>query len=190
MGRYYFDKKTEVEDCKRVDVFWLKKHGYLSTFKSGGISWQIQGENHSIGVEGNVCDPENEYVRIFYTNTNINGEKRSFDYKVPLTRTNCYFGGFRYWFICPMYRSGMYCGRRVGTMYKNGNYFACRRCYNLTYRVRNENRKSQFFGLFRMLYFEDKIEKMRSEIKFSSYKGKPTRKHRQYLKLLHRINQV
>jgi hypothetical protein len=30
MGRYYFDAKTTVEDCRSVSIAFLKKHGYLS----------------------------------------------------------------------------------------------------------------------------------------------------------------
>ena len=47
----------------------------------------------------------------------------------PLTRTNCYFGGMRWWFICPE------CHRRVGILYKPrcSSFFFCRHCHDLTY---------------------------------------------------------
>ncbi len=49
--------------------------------------------------------------------------------EIPLTQTNCYFGGKRWWFICPS------CGRRMGILYRTwrGQPFLCRKCHNLTY---------------------------------------------------------
>ena len=49
-------------------------------------------------------------------------------YSVHLTRTSCYFGGYRSWFRCP------YCTRRAAKLYLGSSGFACRRCYNLAYR--------------------------------------------------------
>lgn len=184
MGRYYSDKRIEVEDCKNVDVFWLKKHGYLSCFKSGGITWKIYGEEHSIGVDGNVLDEDDLYVRLYYRITRFDGETKQMDYKVPLVRTKCYFGGFRYWFICPIYNQGIYCGRRVAILYKDGDYFTCRKCSNLAYRSQNENKKTQFHYLYSLLNLEQKLEKLNKKIKVRIYNGKPTRKYRRFLKLL------
>jgi hypothetical protein len=31
--------------------------------------------------------------------------------RVPITWTDCHFGGRRPWFICSVYRDGRYCGR-------------------------------------------------------------------------------
>ncbi len=46
------------------------------------------------------------------------------------TTTRCYFGGVRYWFLCPA------CSKRVGKLYASlsANEFKCRHCHNLTYR--------------------------------------------------------
>ena len=47
------------------------------------------------------------------------------------TTTPCRFGGRRWWFQC------LRCGRRVGKLYQPpaAGEFACRLCYNLTYRA-------------------------------------------------------
>jgi hypothetical protein len=54
---------------------------------------------------------------------------------VPLDWTPCHFGGERPWFICGN------CGRRVAVIYGAGKYFACRHCYDLTYRSCQESDK-------------------------------------------------
>jgi hypothetical protein len=48
---------------------------------------------------------------------------------IEYTSTKCHFGGERFWFICP------YCSRRVSKLYlpPSGDYYACRKCHNLTY---------------------------------------------------------
>jgi hypothetical protein len=57
------------------------------------------------------------------------------DVQVPLTKTPCYFGGFRWWFICPD------CGKRMAILYKPrySNFFLCRQCHNLTYKSCQEH---------------------------------------------------
>ncbi|MEI6127263.1 MAG: hypothetical protein WCQ99_12005 [Pseudomonadota bacterium] len=60
-----------------------------------------------------------------------------------MTTTLVYFGGSRYWFLCP----GRGCGRRVGKLYGAGKYFLCRHCYNLTYdSCRESHRFDRIFG--------------------------------------------
>ncbi len=48
---------------------------------------------------------------------------------IKLTTTNCYFGGKRFWLICPA------CNKRVGTLYQKptDEVLLCRKCQNLTY---------------------------------------------------------
>ncbi|MHC4463997.1 MAG: hypothetical protein ACYS30_21575 [Planctomycetota bacterium] len=180
MGRYYFDKKDTVEDCRSVSISFLRKHDYFCGCRSGGIVWKnsFGEETSSISVTVSTMDGDN-YVRFQYTTTNHNtGEKTNYDYKVQLTTTPCNFGGVRYWFICPLSRKGVYCGRRVAKLYKapGANYFGCRHCYDLSYESRNESRLGRFGGLGFPLKVECQIEKLYGQIKRWTYKGKPTRK--------------
>jgi hypothetical protein len=48
---------------------------------------------------------------------------------IKLTTSNCYFGGKRFWLVCPN------CSKRVGTLYQKptGDLLLCRKCHNLTY---------------------------------------------------------
>jgi hypothetical protein len=55
------------------------------------------------------------------------------DYTVRLVTTGCHLGGVRWWFICPLSRNEVTCGRRVRKLYLHGKYFGCRRCHDLSY---------------------------------------------------------
>jgi hypothetical protein len=59
--------------------------------------------------------------------------------RVPITWTDCHFGGRRPWFVCSVYSDGQYCGRRVAVLYDAGNYFACRHCYGLAYETQQQS---------------------------------------------------
>lgn len=144
MGRYpYSDRKT-VEECKDIDVFWLKRHDYFCGFKRGGIEWKnaLVEVIGSMGIEVSVLGEK--YVRLSYTQTNnFTSEKIELDYKIELVTTPCNFGGFRYWFICPLVVEGKPCKRIVGKLYlpPSAKYFGCRHCYNLTYKCQKEHDK-------------------------------------------------
>jgi hypothetical protein len=47
---------------------------------------------------------EEKYARFIYAQTERStGEKKDFDYKVPIVTTPCHLGGERYWFKCSLY---------------------------------------------------------------------------------------
>ena len=181
MGRWSYSGRQEADSLKQVSVSFLKKHGYLNPgWTSGNITWSWHGEERgSVGIESSIGGDE-QYVKFFYTQTDrATGEKRDLEYKIPLTTTPCYFGGKRYWFICPWHTNGVYCGRRVGVLYLGGHYFACRHCYNLTYSSRNLSGISKITGQTISI---PELEKLESEAKRKYYAGKMTRKYKRFLK--------
>lgn len=189
MGRYYWDKKDTVEDCKSVSISFLKKHGYLNAESSkwGGISWKncYGEETSSISIVVSTFEGDS-FVRFYYTVTKRStGEKIECDYKVRLTTTPCNLGGVRYWFICPLSRNGVYCGRRVAKLYcaPGANYYGCRHCYDLSYESRNECRLGRFGQLGYVLKAERQYEELYKSIKRWTWRGRPTKKARR-LKLL------
>ena len=187
MGSYYGSKKDTVEDCRSVSISFLKKHDYFCGFRSGGIVWKncYGEETSSISVTVSTMYGDT-YVRFQYTSTDRHSmEKTDYDYKVWLTTTPCYFGGVRYWFICPLNKNGVYCGRRVGVLYKapGASYFGCRHCYNLSYDSQNETRSGMFGAFGGVLRTDRKIEELQSQIKRWTWRGRPTRKVRRLEKL-------
>ena len=148
MGSWSWTSRLTVEKCMEIDVFWLRRHDWFCGFRSGTIVWKNSyGEEvGSVGLQAEVFPDRvgEDYVRFIYTNLKrTTKEKTDLDYKVQLVKTPCNFGKFRYWFICPLTKNGVYCGRRVGKLYlpPNGMYFGCRRCYNLTYKSCQEHDK-------------------------------------------------
>lgn len=69
-------------------------------------------------------------LRLMYSAT-ARGERRQFDYAVPLSWTPCHYGGTRPWFSCPD------CDRRVALLY-GGARFVCRHCRRLAYQVQRD----------------------------------------------------
>ena len=191
MGRYYCDAKTTVEQATQLNIFKLKEFGLLNGFHASTLTWtwRLSGSKNSIGIIVDVRD--NPYVKVNYTNTNRNtDEKTDYDYKINLTTTPCNFGGVRYWFICPLSRNGVSCGRRTGTLYlaSSGNYFGCRHCYDLSYESRNESRLGRFGNIGYTIVADRKIEELYSQIKRWTYKGKPTKKARKLKALEAKLN--
>ena len=172
--------KQEADNIKKIATSFLKKNDFFQGWRSGMITWThgYSGDKNSVSIEVSTLECD-KYLRIYYTQTDRNTEeKKDFDYKIPLINTPCHYGGKRYWFICPWYKNGVYCGRRVGVLYKDGDYFACRHCYELTYSSKKKNRKYKHYPLFFALDIRMKIEELEKEIKRRYYANKPTKKQR------------
>lgn len=136
MGRWAYSDRMTVEESKSVSTAFLNKHDYFCGLNSGVINWSRNGnKTGSIGIKVDVMDKGNAYIQFQYTQTDrATDEKIELDYKVRLVSTPCYYGGLRWWFICPLVINGKACGRRVGVLYLGGSkYFGCRHCHNLTY---------------------------------------------------------
>lgn len=188
MGRYYYGAKEESDGLKKITIYKLKEWGYFNGRWGGTINWTSSwsGSKSSVSIQVQTGDYE-EYLRIWYTHTNnYSTEKTEFDYKIPLVTTPCNLGGKRYWFQCPWYANGVYCGKRVGVLYLGGQRFACRHCYDLSYASKNENRKYSFFPFGKMLDLEEKMAKLEDKIKTKYYNGKTTRKYRKLMEIKRR----
>ena len=192
MGRYYYSGKDEADYLKKISIYFLNQNKYFETaWHSGDISWSRNGEKTgSITVEYNV-DRTEYYLRFIYTQTNNDtGEKKDFNYKVSLATTPCHYGGVRYWFICPLTVNGKPCNRRVGVLYKNGDYFGCRHCYNLTYSSRNKNRRFRYNPMFNVLDYSQKIEELEAKSKRRFYAGRLTKTSQKIVKLRKKISNL
>jgi len=193
MPRYfYWDKKTTVEEATQLSIFKLKEFGLLRGCCASTLTWthRPSGHKNSIGITVDIEEAE-PYVKVNYAVTDRNtDEKTDYDYKISLTTTPCHFGGVRYWFICPLSRNGVSCGRRTGTLYlaSGGNYFGCRHCYNLSYESRNESRLGRFGNIGYTIVADRKIEELRKQIKRWTWRGKPTKKARKLKALEAKLN--
>jgi hypothetical protein len=192
MGGYYWDAKTTVEQATQLSIFKLKEFGLLDGFRVSTLTWTHKPSGHqkSIGIIVDVVEAE-PYVKVNYTTADRStGEKTDYDYRISLTTTPCNFGGVRYWFICPLSKNGVYCGRKVGTLYlaSGGDYFGCRHCYDLSYESRNEPRLARPGGFGYLLVLDRRYEELYQTIKRWTYRGRPTRKAKKLHALERELN--
>jgi len=173
-----YNTQLEADFVKQLRISLLKKEGYLDRSVSGIVRWGEGDETSSLRLESHM-DEYHPYFRLLYAQTDDEDNKQAFDYKISLHRTPCNYGGYRYWFMCPLSRSGMACGRLSTVLYKAGDYFGCRHCYNLTYQSRKHNTNSSLAFWFRSRKAMNKIEKLELEIKRREYAGKLTSKQQQ-----------
>ncbi|MEK7071990.1 MAG: hypothetical protein AAB969_00295 [Patescibacteria group bacterium] len=175
------------EDCRCISINKLNEWGVLkNSFYNGSISWTsgYEGEKANVGY---VLDLQERYFRLRYRIRSGGVEERtSINHSYPLTTTNCNYGGQRWWFVCSVYNNGRYCGRRVEKLYlgAGSSYFACRHCYDLSYKSRNQNRRGPFGFLGRSFGILEEIEELEKKVKMRYRGGRPTKK---YLKLMKKV---
>ena len=95
--------------------------------------------------------------------------------EIPIDKTPCHFGNYRYWFKCP----NPSCNRRVRKLYLVGRrMFFCRKCLNLSYQVQ------LLEPIDRHLYMQSKIEKLLGQKDSASSMQKPPHMHQQTFRRL------
>lgn len=127
---YRWDRKTTCEECRRIDIRYLKKRGWLIPGYRGWLSWSRGGESSGY-IQFRV---EDYRIILAYRHRWCEGEEwQDIEESVWLDRTPCHYGGYRNWFQCPR------CGERVALLYGAGIRFLCRHCYGLAYASQQEN---------------------------------------------------
>ena len=184
--------KSIAEQSSKLSIFFLKKHNYLNeeySYQHGSMSWSYGSSENKNSISFSVAKLnwgtpyEKASMSLKYTYTdNRTDEKEIMDYEIKFTTTPCNYGGRRYWFICPLTKSGNYCGRRVGVLFRVGKWFGCRHCLEIAYSKQMAGGKYRWNGVS----IPD-IDKAESEVKRYFYKGKPTRKYRRYLRMEERF---
>jgi hypothetical protein len=179
-------KKETLDSIKKISIFELKKKGYLlpSVFAvSGVISWNINGNpTRKIKFELNLIENNHSprpFLHLKYKKMTLKGRYWDiYDEKFELIKIECPFGGYRWFFKCG-YGSGKYCDKKAAILYMINGRFVCRHCTGLSYDSNNENKidRGGILGISVGKAIEDY-----SKLKRYYYSGKPTRKHRSYLK--------
>jgi hypothetical protein len=126
------------EDGLTLSLWKLIRDGFFrpGCAWGGSITWTntATGEQvGSIGYEAHL-GRESGRVRLRYTSTGWDGDRRESDYWIGLSTTPQPFGGRRWWFICPL------TGRRAAKLYlpHGASTFASRLAYRLAYRSQRE----------------------------------------------------
>ena len=139
----WHDKRQTVEDCRRLQM-GVFHAALLRGQRMGSVIWSRDGKRISdIGYRVSGEDLP-EALHLKYTLTkHTTGEKKPLEYTVRLSHSPLPWGGVRLWFLCP----ARGCGRRVWALYlaPGGEIFACRHCYRLSYRSRQEGYQDRVF---------------------------------------------
>jgi hypothetical protein len=143
MARPAYGGRAICESCTSIDARRWHREGRLRAGQIFSCSWACGGEpSGSISVR-----TERDAVVLVYRSRSWGAtEWKSVEQRVPITWTACHFGGRRPWFVCAVYSSGRYCGRRVAVLYGAGELFACRRCYGLAYASQQESAHHRGLG--------------------------------------------
>lgn len=167
--RYYYNRKATADESCSLEISYLRKRGMLTGEESiEKIAWTSSMRGKTTTIILGVYLTDNPFAVLMYSVTDRDGNKTDYNDEVSLVTTPCYFGGVRYWFVCPS------CGRRVAVLYlaRGDVYFRCRHCNNLSYHSRNRCTLEAFGHTSRQ------VDKLRSEIKRWTWRGRPTRKVR------------
>ncbi len=186
MSRYYHpNPRDTTEAAKRIELAWLRKHNYLGGNFGGQLSWSYGGKpsgNIRVKIDTSSSTPHIEFDYKIKNRYEGNEAWKVMKYEFVMESNPCRFGGKKWFFICGLYKNGIYCGKKVRNLYFAGNYFACRKCANLSYQSCNESKKYQ--GAFKILNQAWKADEYYVQnIKRKFYKGKPTRKYKRYLNI-------
>lgn len=165
------------DEIKSISTSFLKKHQYFQQGeRSGIISWTGGiGAESSISVNSSITDGIC-WIRLRYSQTDWDGKKESYDYKIPLTTTKCKLGGKRYWFLCPLTKGGKPCGKRVGKLYIADKYFGSRTCYELGYREQYRKYAGKHSRDFKIIRLADDIAEKKEKMRVKFWKGQPTKR--------------
>jgi hypothetical protein len=151
-GRGVWSRKTRVDEVRSIDILDLQRKEVFSKDSSWSwtSTWSRSGEviaSVSYRVEAGKNGPSG--LRFMYAITDTDtGEKKDYNYVIPVDATPCNYGGKRWWYVCPLVMNGRSCRRRCRIVYMppGAEYFGCRECYQLTYESRQRHREKFYEG--------------------------------------------
>ena len=139
---YRWDKRTTVDEVKRLDVHWLHRQACLRPSARATVTWHRGAQQTgSVGVamvDGYLV------VECRYRQR---GAEAWEDVRqvITLDWTVCHYGGKRPWFLCPG------CRRRVAVLSGDGKWFLCRHCYWLPYASQCERGQDRHYRKVRKI---------------------------------------
>jgi hypothetical protein len=141
MGRRPWSTRFTVEQCHRLSVSELSRGGVFHSAPGSvsTITWNTPKSSEHLELAATLKQ-RSQFEWLLWcvlSVTSAQGEAPPRRLEIPIVRTRCNFGGFRYWFLCPNVIDGrLICRRRVTKLFRPPGQasFGCRRCFNLTYR--------------------------------------------------------
>lgn len=175
------EPKTEADHITQLSIRDLTKRGIVDGMLPCTLRWQ----NTILGTEQKVDvaiyrKSGKQICELSYELGDPMTGKNFHQCKVSITITPCHFGGIRRWFLCPMKNDGVLCKKRVAILYLKEGTFGCRHCHHLTYAAQNKNHRRPANVLMESLKDLLEMQELQGKIKTRLYKGKPTKKYRQF----------
>lgn len=125
-----------ITNLRFLNVRWMNKQGLLTSKGVKTLNWSRCGEPWG-RVEVFV---EEDCIHLIYKESRNDGPWVDKNIVIKLLKTPCWYGGYQYWFECPV------CRRRVCSVYLSDTW-CCRHCGHLAYPSESE----------------DKLERLRSK---------------------------
>ena len=125
--------KPLVEDCLTLDIAWLMRLGPIrdGCAANGELKWSLDGQPiASATFRLEFHGIENSHLILHHVILPVGGREAR-KQTITLTALPQHFGGWRWWMLCPV------TGERVRTLHlpAGGDRFACRKAWDLAYRV-------------------------------------------------------
>jgi hypothetical protein len=127
-GRRKHRTRKTVESYRTLDVNQLSEMGCLRHGCSSACGWTDANEVFSINLSA-----ESERLHLRYKVRVEGGKWEHVAETISIVHSRCRFGGSRPYFICPGFRDGIDCGRRITKLHLSHRYFLCRHCNQLVY---------------------------------------------------------
>ena len=129
--------RATVESAWRFDIDTLVRGGAIKPGKyvEGSLKLPSCDDELAIEFELSATNPRNSWLRLRYAICDYwTGEQHQIDDKIYLTASRPWFGGQRWWFVCPNEN------RRVRKLYlpPGARRFRSRRAYRLAYASQRE----------------------------------------------------
>ena len=129
-------QRETVESCLYLEASRLDLRRHIGRKSTGDITWRDQKtglRKSALDITIDLRDLYRPYVEIRFR---VRGEGPGVIQKIPLVYSYPFFGGFRFWFSCPLCHEKDLAPLRVRKLYlplDGGTAFGCRRCHDLTY---------------------------------------------------------
>jgi hypothetical protein len=193
-------KRRVVESCLVLDVGRLIKHIIPGMILERQVDWegqivwndaysahQIASIGYSIHWRRALPDLVLQYRLSQSRQIKDNLEVPS--YQIRMVKTRPHYGGFRWWFTCPLIVNDCPCQRRVGKLYlpPGGQFFGCRHCYQLTYsstqKAHSLDRRTDSLG--QTLFLFEKIRRIDERInRFKRWSRRKEKLLKEYIELV------
>ncbi|MCK0130395.1 hypothetical protein MWU59_02675 [Flavobacteriaceae bacterium F08102] len=178
-------------ECRKLNINWLLRNNYIRKgfITRGQIEWT---DNSSAGFECK-CTKSEKWLRLYYTVTDIEGEKTDYDYKIHITTVPSNLGkGEVLYFVCPE------SAKRARILYSAYRYpkYVHRDWYLENHNVRiyyttQQCAKRDYYNN-RYHDLRKQVDKLENELftkhRKPLYKGKPTKDFMKLYKLRKQMN--